>query len=544
MTKLTRCPGWVLWILTALVALVPSRPVLAADAAKPIAVLSFASADHLMGDLVYLTQVAGRSDLGALVQLTGTSFVEGLDRTKPLGVLITIEEDEPKGIGFLAVPDLDKTLQALRDKFSFEVDDLGAGIKKLALGKGVYFKQQEGWVYVSDHPRHLTNLPADPVAMLGGLEKQYSVALRLYIQNIPQNLRDLGLFQLHAQIDSDTRSAKLEDPEIDGPFLELLQKGLKGSVNVLVNESDQITLGWAVDSQQDQTYFDFQATALPGSSLARQLSELSGNPSTLTGFIMGEAAATLQGTVRISAEHTRHIQALVDYLRKKALKGIDRDPQAPAAMKEIVNGVLDVLDRTVREGKTEIGASVVLAPKSFQFVAALRVADGRALADAFQKLFDLARQQPDVPEVKFYADKHRDVDFHTLTVPVSERDADTRQVLGEELDVVIGTGPQCLYFALGEAGDELLKQAIDKSVEAGEQTVLPAQLSVAVKPLTAFLSSLDATAEKPRKMAEIIAAARGGDEISLTATPVEHGIGFRLQIEAGVLEMLGKSAPE
>ena len=202
--------------------------------------------------------------------------------------------------------------------------------------------------------------------------------------------------------------------------------------------------------------------------------------------------------------------------------------------------MLDVLDRTVKEGKTEIGASVVLAPKSFQFVAAVRVADGRALADAFQKLFELARQQPDVPDVKFYADKHRDIDFHTLTVPISERDAETRNVLGDELDVVIGTGPQCLYFALGKASDKLLKQAIDKSIEAAEQTVPPIHLQVAVKPLVAFLASLDTSAEKPRKMAEIIQAARGGDGLSLTVSALENGIGCRLQIDAGVLEMLGK----
>ena len=139
------------------------------------------------------------------VQMVGMSFVQDLDRTKPLGVLITIEDDEPKGIGFLAVPDLDKALKAVREKFSAEVDDLGDGIQKLELGQGVYLKQRGEWVYFSDHPRHLTNLPLDPVAMLAGLDKQYSVALRLFVQNIPQNLRDLGLFQLHAKIDADAK---------------------------------------------------------------------------------------------------------------------------------------------------------------------------------------------------------------------------------------------------------------------------------------------------------------------------------------------------
>ena len=61
----------------------------------------------------------------------------------------------------------------------------------------------------------------------------------------------------------------------------------------------------------------------------------------------------------------------------------------------------------------------------------------------------------------------------------------------KKLDVVVGTGPQSLYFALGEKCDELLKSAIDKSAEVGEQAVPPVQLRVAVKPLVAFLASLD-----------------------------------------------------
>jgi hypothetical protein len=43
-------------------------------------------------------------------------------------------------------------------------------------------------------------------------------------------------------------------------------------------------------------------------------------------------------------------------------------------------------------------------------------------------------------------------------------------------------------------------------------------------------------------MAEIIGQARGGDSISLTVTPLEHGIGCRLLVDEGVLEMLGKTA--
>jgi hypothetical protein len=378
--------------------------------------------------------------------------------------------------------------------------------------------------------------------MLGGLDKQYSVGLRFYVQNVPQNLRDLALFQLHNQIDVDMREVKLDDPEIDGPFLKSVSQEAKATLNVLINQSDQVTVGWAVDSQGGRMYVDLQATAVAGSSLAQQWSGLSNSRSAFTGFVVDDAAATFQGAVQVSPDSAGKIRGVVEFLRKKALKGIDRDPQAPAALKDIVNGLLDVVDRTVQEGKSEIGASVVLAPKSFKFVAAVHVADGRALADAFQKLYELAKQQPDVPEVKFFADKHGDIDLHTLTVPIAERDADARKMLGEELDVVVGTGPQSLYFALGEQCDVLLKSAIDKSLEVGEQSVPPVHLRVAAKPLVAFLASLDVAAAKPAKMAEIIGQARGGDGVSFTVTPLEQGISCRVLVDEGVLEMLAKTA--
>ncbi len=66
------------------------------------------------------------------------------------------------------------------------------------------------------------------------------------------------------------KGVTLDDPEIDGPFIESLRQELKESVNVLINQSDQITIGWAVDSQGGRMYVDLHATAVRGSALAQQ----------------------------------------------------------------------------------------------------------------------------------------------------------------------------------------------------------------------------------------------------------------------------------
>ncbi len=66
--------------------LLPLAATHAADPPRPVAVLSIASIDHLMGDFTYLTKLGGRSDVGGFIQMAGASFVQDLDRTKPLGV--------------------------------------------------------------------------------------------------------------------------------------------------------------------------------------------------------------------------------------------------------------------------------------------------------------------------------------------------------------------------------------------------------------------------------------------------------------------------
>ena len=229
-------------------------------------------------------------------------------------------------------------------------------------------------------------------------------------------------------------------------------------------------------------------------------------------------------------------------MRTKAIQGIHDDPDTPEALEEIAGSVLDVVERTVREGKTDVGATLVLAPGSFKFVAGVRVADGHALVDAFQKLFELARHQGEVPEMSFYAGKHGDLDLHTLSFPIAESDREARKMLGENVDITVATGPESLFFALGKGGDSLLRTVVDKSLEIGDQKVPPIHLRVALKPVTSFLASIDNQNEQHRAMAELMERSTGGDAILLKVEPIKNGIGCRLEIEEGVLELAGKAS--
>jgi hypothetical protein len=529
------------WIVAAAGSPLSGHAVRSVDAAEPIAVLSVASLDRLMSDVAYLAEVAGRPELAGWAEGAGVLFFHHFDRTRPAGVLITLgADDQPKGVGFLPIPDVSKLLRLAQDRFGIEVDDLGGGVKKVEIGKGAYVRQQGPWLFFSDHPRHLAQLPDDPQALLQGLDSEYDVALRLHVRNVPRRIRDVIDFQLQTQIDTGFQSAAWRDSGTDAELVASLHSGLKHAVSAVINQFDQLTIGWAVDSGERRTILDLHVQGAEGSALARSLSEFSGRRAGNARFALQDAAATFHGSTQVSPGNARWLQAVVEYLREQTNREIDRDPSAPQALKPIIAKVLDVVNRTLDEGEADLGAAIVLGPKSFSFAGGIRVADGEVLAEAIQQLFELARHEPNVPPVEFYAQKHQDVDFHQFSVPVAERDHDARKILGDTLDVVIGTQTQYLYLAFGNAGDALLKQIIDRAQDGQDHAVGPLSVHLAMKPLLEFLASLDSENPEIRTLVQAARQARAGTDISLNITPVPHGLGCRLELQEGVLEILAK----
>ncbi len=534
--------GWgLIGMLAPLAGLFAPTALKGEEDSKPVVVVSIASVDHLMEDFVYLTKVAGRQAAGEQMRFLVSSLVQDFDRTRPAGVLITLEDNQPKGVGFLPIPDSDKVLRTIRERFGADVDDLGGGIKKLGLGRGAYLKQQGKWLFFTDHPRHLAHLPDNPAAMLGGLDQQYAVAVRLHVSNIPQGIRDVTDYAIQTKIDADLKTAVDQaEAEIDVAYLQSLRDTLKRWASTLINDSDQITIGWDVDPNARRTFVELLAQAKEGSVLSQQLDSLADGRSAFTGFLQDDAAIAFQGAVRVTDEGQRQVDAFLTYFRSKVELSMEADPHSPEPVKEIVRKVLDVVEHTAHEGRTDAGATLLLAPESFRFAAGVHVADGHALADAFQQLFEMAKNEPNMPEIHFFAAKHQDLDLHTLVLPIAENDQDARKILGEKLDITIATGADRLYVALGTGGDQLLKTVVDRSAHNGEQKVPPLHLQVAVRPIVDFLASVNRDQDKERALAEAMQQATGGDKILLQMQPAANGLQVRLEIEEGVLELLSK----
>lgn len=531
------------WVAAGLVLLAPTSGAIAQSTSKPAVIVSIAKADKLLADIGYLTRVAGTPEFGALVTLMAGPYLQGIDSRRPAGVYLQFAGPQPTGVAFLPVTNLKQIVQQL-EKSSIEVEDAGGNIKKIQLQRAIYFTEQEGWVFISESEGNLKNLPDDPTANLGGLHEKYNLAVQLNVRNIDPALIDMAVSEIKAGFE---RNLEAETDEQKRDLQKKIGRQQLENFVRLIQESDEITVGWGVDPQAGKTFLDFSMTAVAGSKLAEQMASYGTMTSSFAGVELPDAAATLRFTAPIAKEDLAQAREGLKAIREQALAGIDNDTELPNddarhAAKQVVNTLFDLLIATVEAGKVDGGAALILQPKSIQVVAGGFVADGKVVQDQLKKLVDLAKasdKEVEINDLKFNAVKHRDVDLHTFSVPVPDEKA--QEVLGEELNVVVGTGAKSAYFAFGNGSMELLKRVIDVSAERNKKEVIPLELNVSLAPILEFAASLE---EDPtvKVLAETIKRSVGKDHVRITQKPIDRGVIARVEVEEGVLQLIGAAA--
>ena len=108
-----------------------------------------------------------------------------------------------------------------------------------------------------------------------------------------------------------------------------------------------------------------------------------------------------------------------------------------------------------------------MTPESLTFVAGGFIADPAKVESGLKKIVEAAKEEKHektMPEIKWAADKHKDVTFHTMQ-PCRCRRTKKRpgKLFGEKLDMAVGIGKKAVYFAARprrarrrEAGDRRL----------------------------------------------------------------------------------------
>lgn len=524
----------------------------AANAGQPVVVATFSGYAELKRDLGYLGTLSGNPEMAQgleqlLMLFTQNQGLAGLDQKRPWGAALSLSSEGGYPVlVFLPVDDLKKLLDALGAIVGAAVD-AGDGVFEIKQGAMTLFIKQQGkWAYLAQQKSELDKLPADPLVLLGGIDKQYDLAVSANIQNLPQALRDQAADALKAGMEMSLQQNV--DPDDEQAQLQAqIARNQAEQLVASINQLDKITLGFSIDAENNHSYIDLGLIAVPGSDLARQLSQstVDAGVSRVAGFLLPDSVLSLHLNSAVSESDRAQTEAALAGFRAQVMEEIDNeeeldDAQAKAKIKQLAGKALDVVEKTLKKGQINAGLAVV-GEGPLTLVAGILVADGGDLERIAKEAINLAEDEPDAPKPKLNAAEYKGVRFHTVAVPAPQ-DGDNaeqiKQLLGDPIQLAVGFSADHLYLAIGENGIDTLKQVIDGSATTPTTELPPMTLSLAVGPLMKLISSQQGGNPQAEMLVQQLKEG-GKDHINVTVEPVDNGMRYRIEAEEGINKLLG-----
>lgn len=516
----------------------------AQESQKPVAIVSITPLERLLADISYMLRATNFPEVGGIFSLMTNQYTQGIDRTKPLGVAVSLDGQMPVPVIFLPLSNRDQFFGAL-GSMGIEPDDLGDGLFEIdANGQLLYAKDANGWLYVSQTEDALANVPADPAALLGDLPKKYDLAIKVNVQALPDDLRDMAAEQMRMGFER-TLAEQGDQTEEEQELAREMGEAQLAQIEQLTSETEQVIFGWAIDSKEQKTYMDGAAQFLAGSKLAEQCDAMQSLTSDYTAFKLPNSSAYFRATSEILEQNDKDVmkQNLSNSM-KQIEKQID-DGNVGEDSKEMVMGLVgklqELLEKTIDEGTFDGAGSVSVADNSLRALVGGRIADGRMLEQELKDLVAGLPSGPSTPKAEFDYETYKGVTLHRLTVPVKIPDPSARKVFGNELKISIGTADKSFMLALDAAGDASLKAAIDGMSSASAKAANPFE---AVMEMTQILKF--AQAVSPNSMLDIatsaIEQAAGKDKLQVLGSVIPRGQIYRLTIEESVLRAAGATA--
>lgn len=524
----------------------------AQDLSKPILTVSLSGYKEIKSDLDFIGKLSGNPDLsksleGALALVTQGQGLAGLDENRPWGALVGFDGIQPQVLAFLPVTDMKKLLGALSGiigeaKTADGVSQIQAGPMPL------FLKEADGWAFISHNAEGLAKLPKDPTKLLNGLEKQYDIAIRLGVQNIPEAFRTLAIDQIKLGVEGGLQQLPNETDQQYEMRSKLTEKQMD-ALATMINELNEVTIGFSIDQEARKSFFDFSMTAVAGTKTAKQFASSTAKPSKMAGFILPGAVASLHinSNYEPGTEDLDQMVGMFKTLRAQVENEIDKenglgDAQVKGVVKGVVGEVMDVIEATVKKGSMN-GGAVVVGEGPFTAVVGGFVADGSKLEDAAKKLVELAKKEPGFPEVKFDAETYKDVRFDTVAIPIPEGGHETEvlgKALGNPVQGVAAFGKESVFIAAGPKASETIKLVIDASAASTSDTLPPVQFVVSLGPIMKFASQQQTDNAMLSTLAEGLKG--GKDHVSFTVKQISDGMSVRLEAEEGVLTVIGSAA--
>lgn len=508
---------------------------------QPVATLSIAPVERLTQDFTYLMRTVGVPQVGGIGSMMTKQYTQGLDATRTAGLVVQIIDSQPMPLAFLPLSNREQFFGALAGA-GLVPDELGSGLYSFdANGQTIFAKEAGKWLFVSQQENAFNNLPADPSTLLGDMPKKYSVAMRMNVQALPAELRQMAVTQMREGFERSLAEQNAQSDEEKATAKEVGEATIK-QLERLLNETEQVMVGWNATATSQKLQIDMAAQFVEGSELAAEVAKLQGLTSDFTGLLINGAAVTLRSTSVISDTDKALIKNNMRTLYSQLEKKIDDSGSLPStnkeALKKFAHGLTDVFEQTIDNGKLDGGGAVALTDGKVRGVFGGLVANGLELEKQVKDLVASLGSGDDVPTFQFNYAKHQNANLHKVTIPIKSDDPNVKKVFGDELIVVLGTGAKVFLVSVDPDGDRVIKAALDRLAAAKNVKVTPSEFVVQVGQILAFAQTIE---QNPLldAAAQSVQQAQGKDYIRVLNTVVTRGMMIQVVVDEGVLKGIG-----
>jgi hypothetical protein len=516
----------------------------AQEATRPIAMVSISPLDRLLQDTSFVLKACNVPEIGGLVSIMANQYTQGLDRSKPLGVTITLDGQQPSAVIFMPMSDRGQFFGALAG-MGIEPDDLGDGLFEIDVsGQTIFAKQTGDWMFVAQSEAALSNLPADPSAMLGELPNRYNLAFRINVQALPTDVKDMVTQQMRIGFERGLAEQRGQTEE-EREAARKLGEAQIAQLEQLITDTDQLILGWNADSTGQKVFIDVGAQFLEGSKLAEQTEAMQNLTSDYTNFGFPEGAARFRFSSEITEDdkevQKQNLRNSVGQVEKQLDQTNDLPAEAKDLLKDVVQGLVKILEETIDEGKFDGAGSVSLADDTLRVLIGGRLADGRALEQQVKDAVAKLSGNPDAPKVEFDYEVYKGVSLHRVALPVKIADPGAKKVFGDSIKLTIGTADKGFMISLDPSGDVALKAAIDRMGSTSSQKASPFDGVIEVEQLLRFAQSVSPNSMIDNAL-QTVQQYAGKDKLEITGRIIPRGGIYRIAVDEGVLRAAGAAA--
>jgi len=515
------------------------------QAGAPILIISSAGVERLLDDVDYFFETAGRPEYAALVRgfLAVVGDLKGIDRGRPFGVMMVIDPGEapdPVFVGFVpvaAIEELEGTLQAGSIKLQKKIGEKNR-YELVTPDEKFQVLSQNNYLFISRKSETLKHRFQDPVALTKPLTDRYDLAVSFLFRNAPQDMKNMILDYLRAQIEADFVKRRNES-EIQFQNRTTKNRLFLAGMENLFLQGDSLTLGWKLSKKEKSASLELSFEPMSQSRLAGTLQRLGNSSSRFSKWHGGNPALVASSTLPLgkieqnsfmeslqSILHHNVAQLFAESVHQKQVETFFRSLQPT-----ISTGLLDY---ALRFDGTE--------PGRFVLRGGIKVVQEEAVKNAFSAVLRQLRKNGSDFQWEPNAVSHRGISFHRVVRKSAGRSE--RRLFGDDVALYFGVGSGVLWLSVGAADEtfpalkEMIEQNSSESADDSKRskaTIL--HLSSAMSPWIPFLP------EESGSFAKLAGEAfsKGEDTVSIDCHTTASGIRFRIRFDAGFIRLVGLS---